>query len=61
LESNEGVIVNTSNPNHLGITHDYLLPVLVNAIKELDLENEYLKKEMLDIKESISKIGICSG
>ena len=30
----------------LGLTNDYLLPVLVNAIKELDQENTTLKTRL---------------
>jgi len=37
----------------LGLTNDYLLPVLVNAIKELDQENTLLKAEIAAIKAHV--------
>jgi hypothetical protein len=40
------VIVNNSDPDFLGVSHEYLLPVLVNAIKELNLEVNNLKQQI---------------
>ena len=40
LEGDNPVIVKNDNPDNLGITHDHLIPILVNAIKELDAENK---------------------
>ncbi|MFZ9203064.1 MAG: tail fiber domain-containing protein, partial [Candidatus Fonsibacter ubiquis] len=40
LEGDNPVIVNTQNPDSYGITYDHIIPVLVNAIKELDAENK---------------------
>jgi len=53
LEGDENIIVQNINPDKLGITHDYLLPVLVNAIKELDAENTLLKAEIAAIKAHV--------
>ena len=50
LEGDEPIITNNSNPDNLGLTHDYMIPVLVNAIKELDAENTTLKAEIAAIK-----------
>ena len=40
LEGDDPIIVNTQNPDNYGITHDHIIPILVNAIKELDAENK---------------------
>lgn len=32
------MIVSTENPDKLQITHEYLIPILVNALNELDEE-----------------------
>jgi len=54
LEGDEPVITNFMNGEEkLGLTHDYLLPVLVNAIKELDQENTLLKAEIAAIKAHV--------
>jgi hypothetical protein len=50
LEGDEPIIVNNSDPDNLGITHDYMIPVLVNAIKELDAEVTSLRQELNDLK-----------
>jgi hypothetical protein len=42
-EGNEPVITSTENPDKLQVTNDYLIPILVNAIKELSAEIETLK------------------
>jgi hypothetical protein len=34
------VITNVDNADNYGVTHEYLIPILVNAIKELDAENK---------------------
>jgi len=55
LEGDEPIIVNTQDPNNLGITHDYLIPVLVNAVKELDEENKKFKTR-LELIEKMMEI-----
>jgi hypothetical protein len=43
LEGDAPVITNFMNGDeNLGLTHEYMIPVLVNAIKELDAENTSL-------------------
>lgn len=52
LEGDEPVISNFMNGEEkLGMTTEYMIPVLVNAIKELDQENNQLNQR-LDILES---------
>ena len=46
-EGNNPVIVNAGNPDLLMMTHDYMLPILVNAIKELNTEIDTLKDRMV--------------
>ena len=53
LEGEENIIAQDKNPDKLGLTHDYLIPVLVNAVKELDQENQELKAEIAAIKAHI--------
>jgi hypothetical protein len=51
LEGDEPVISNyMDGEEHLGFTHDYMIPVLVNAIKELDAEVTSLRQELNDLK-----------
>jgi len=40
LEGDNPVITKTDNPDRLGLTYEYFIPILVNAIKELDTENK---------------------
>ena len=42
LEGDDNVIVSNNNPESLGLTSDYLIPIIVNAIKELSAENQAL-------------------
>lgn len=37
----------------LGLKHDYLIPVLVNAVKELSDEVDILKAEIAELKKSL--------
>jgi hypothetical protein len=54
LEGDKPVIVSNDNPDKLFLTNDYLVPVLVNAIKELSVEIETLKNNT--IKDLNTKI-----
>ena len=40
LEGEDPVIVSDKNPDNLGMNYEYMIPILVNAIKELDAENK---------------------
>jgi hypothetical protein len=54
LEGENPVIVSNDNPDKLFLTNDYLVPVLVNAIKELSVEIETLKNHT--VKDLNTKI-----
>ena len=43
LEGDSKVIASTEDPENLKITNEYLVPVLVNAVKELSAELDALK------------------
>lgn len=43
LEGNDPVLVGNDNPDKLGLTSEYLIPILVNAIKEMSQEIDTLK------------------
>ena len=58
LEGDNPIIVNDSNPDSYGVNYDYMIPVLVNAVKELDAENQQLKAEIASIKEILSSNNI---
>jgi hypothetical protein len=45
LEGDNPVVVNKNDENKLKMTNDYLVPILVNAIKELKQEIEILKSK----------------
>jgi len=45
-EGDEPVITSNENPDKLQVTSDYLVPVLVNAIKELSAELDALKERV---------------
>ena len=45
LEGESPVVVNKNDENKLKMTNDYLVPILVNAIKELKAEIELLKSK----------------
>jgi len=45
LEGDNPVIVNNKNENKLKMTNDHIIPILVNAIKELKQEIEILKSK----------------
>jgi len=51
LEGEQPVIIDNSNPDCLGIAETSLIPVLVNAIKELSAELQSIKEELAKIKQ----------
>ncbi len=50
-EGDNPVIVNNDDPDDLKMTHDHLIPVLVNAVKELTAQVNDLKAEVAALKE----------
>ena len=46
IEGDNPIIVNNTDENKLKMTNDYLVPVLVKAIKELKAEIETLKTQI---------------
>jgi hypothetical protein len=52
LEGNDPIIVRNEDENHLGMSHDYLIPVLVNAVKELSDEIDELRAEIQQLKSA---------
>ena len=46
LEGDKPIIVDNANPERLSVTHDHLLPILVNAINELSEELDILKEKV---------------
>ena len=55
LEGEEPIIVSDKNPDNLGMNYEYMIPILVNAIKELDVENQELKMRLKTLED---KVGI---
>ena len=55
LEGEEPIIVSDKNPDNLGMNYEYMIPILVNAIKELDVENQELKIRLQTLED---KVGI---
>ena len=55
LEGEDPVIVSDKNPDNLGMNYEYMIPILVNAIKELDVENQELKIRLQTLED---KVGI---
>jgi hypothetical protein len=49
-ESDKPVIVSTEDPENLQITSDYIVPVLVNAVKELSQELEQIKVKLANLE-----------
>jgi len=56
LEGDETIIASKSNIDKWGVTHEHLLPVLVNAIKELDAENQELKERLSSLEEKVNSL-----
>ena len=61
LEGDNPIIVDNLEPEYLKLRETMMLPVIVNAIKELDIENRQLKQEITIIKDILYRVGICSG
>jgi len=51
-EGEDPVIVGTENPDKLGFTSDFIIPILVNAVKELTKDVEELRAEIAELKKS---------
>jgi hypothetical protein len=49
-ETPEGVIISDDDPDRLQLTDQYLLPVLVNAIKELSAKNDELEARIRSLE-----------
>ena len=43
-------IVSNENPEHLRVTSEYMIPILVNAVKELSSELEILKEKIKNLE-----------
>lgn len=56
IEGDETIIASKSNIDKWGVTHEHLLPVLVNAIKELDVENQELKERLSSLEEKVNSL-----
>ena len=50
LEGDEPVLVGNDNPEKLGLTAEYIIPILVNAINELSAELDTVKLEIEELK-----------
>ena len=59
-ETNPSILVDTRDPDHLKLRESMMIPVLVNAIKELSEENQSLKQEVIIIKDLLTRAGIGS-
>jgi hypothetical protein len=58
-EGDHNVIVSTENVDKLQITNDYMIPILVNAIKELSAEVDELatlKVMVIELSNEIEKL-----
>ena len=49
----EPIIVPNPDDDKLGLTHEYLLPVVVNAIKELSAENRELRERIIVLENAV--------
>jgi hypothetical protein len=52
VETAEPVIISADDPDHLYLTDSHLLPVLVNAIKELSAKNDALEARLAQLENS---------
>lgn len=53
LEGDDPIIVNNLNPDSYGLNYDYMIPILVNAVKELDAENQELRNRLVEIENHL--------
>ena len=53
LEGDEPIIISTEDPDNYRITHDHIIPVLVNAIKELDAENKSILARLEALENAV--------
>jgi hypothetical protein len=51
-EGDHNVVVSTEDPDKLQITNDYLIPILVNAVKELSAEVDELRARITAIEQA---------
>jgi hypothetical protein len=56
LEGDDPVLVGADNPDKLGLTTDYLIPILVNAVKELSSELDTLKQNYTELRAEIDAL-----
>jgi hypothetical protein len=56
LEGEDSVIVSQDDPNKLQLTSDYIIPVLVNAIKELNTELELANSKILNLESRLTQL-----
>ncbi|NBP58959.1 tail fiber domain-containing protein [bacterium] len=54
LEGENPVLVAVDDPEKLGLTNDYLVPILVNAIKEMSNEIDTLKSRLEALENRIT-------
>ena len=52
----EPILVADPDSEKIGITHEYLLPILVNAVKELDAENKELRERLTALEEKVNRL-----
>jgi len=53
-----GVIISEDWPDQLQFTESHIIPVLTNAVKELDAENIEIRAELESIKRRLSDAGL---
>ena len=51
-EGDHNVVVSTEDPDKLQMTNDYLIPILVNAVKELSAELSELRARIVALEQS---------
>jgi hypothetical protein len=52
-EGDNPIIVGSDSPDKLGLTHEYIIPILVNAVKELTQDVEELRAEIAELKKRV--------
>jgi len=56
LEGEEPIIVSDENPDNLGMNYEYMIPILVNAVKELDAENKSILESIKELNENVDAL-----